>query len=331
MAEFKWAVVIGRFQPLHNAHVKIIQHALKVAEHVIIIIGSHRATQTVKNPFTSKECEQMIAAQFSNDLGRISFCMVRDHLYNDNLWIVDVQLAVNTITKGDTDICIVGHNSDDSSWYLASFPHWKQKLIGSQGNYHATDVRRALFEGESYSNIVPTATAAFLEDFKRRDEYRSLLDEYKFLKKYKADWESAPYPPTFVTCDAVVVKSGHILLVKRRVMPGKGLYALAGGFVNQRETIAQATIREVHEEVGLWLPPESLKETRVFDHPDRSLRGRTITHATLFDLGIGLLPPLKGGDDAESAHWVTLNDVFQNEDKFFEDHVSIIETLVYRQ
>jgi bifunctional NMN adenylyltransferase/nudix hydrolase len=99
----------------------------------------------------------------------------------------------------------------------------------------------------------------------------------------------------FVTADAVVVQSGHILLVERGRAPGKGLLALPGGFVNPEERIRDAAIRELREETSIsdgkgQIPPAMLASfiedarTRVFDAPNRSLRGRIITHAFLFRL-----------------------------------------------
>ena len=67
-------------------------------------------------------------------------------------------------------------------------------------------------------------------------------------------------------------------------------------------------------------------------HPDRSLRGRTITHAFLIELdgGTGELARVKGSDDARKAKWFTLAEVEQMEEVLFEDHKHIISTLVAR-
>jgi len=70
----------------------------------------------------------------------------------------------------------------------------------------------------------------------------------------------------------------------------------------------------------------SIKEWHAFDHPDRSFRGRTITHAAFIDLGSGPLPRVKGADDAEKAFWVKLSELDGKE--MFEDHIDIIRYFV---
>lgn len=67
----------------------------------------------------------------------------------------------------------------------------------------------------------------------------------------------------------------------------------------------------------------SLKDRQVFDHPTRSLRGRTITHACLFNFPTGELPRVKGSDDADKARWVPLNEFAQMRSVMFEDHFDI--------
>jgi bifunctional NMN adenylyltransferase/nudix hydrolase len=79
------------------------------------------------------------------------------------------------------------------------------------------------------------------------------------IEKYKESWKAAPFPPTFVTVDAVVVQSGHVLLVKRKAMPGAGLWALPGGFLNQEETLLDGAIRELKEETKIKVPVPVLK------------------------------------------------------------------------
>ena len=53
-------VYIGRFQPLHNAHVEIIRRAKSLADNLVIIIGSANQPRTYKNPFTTEERVAMI-------------------------------------------------------------------------------------------------------------------------------------------------------------------------------------------------------------------------------------------------------------------------------
>ena len=64
----------------------------------------------------------------------------------------------------------------------------------------------------------------FLE--KLREEWAELVEE-------QAKWATAPYPPVFVTVDAVVRIAQQVLLIRRGHSPGKGLLALPGGFIEQ--------------------------------------------------------------------------------------------------
>jgi ADP-ribose pyrophosphatase YjhB (NUDIX family) len=165
-------------------------------------------------------------------------------------------------------------------------------------------------------------------------EPRSLYatrEEFEFIERYKTPYKALPYPPVFVTVDAVVVQSGHVLLVERRARPGKGLMALPGGFIGADEKIEDAVIRELREETRLKVPDPvlrgSLIESRVFDDPHRSARGRTITHAFYFRLKDAIdLPNVKGGDDAKSAQWYPIGEL--QRELFFEDHYSIITKMI---
>jgi bifunctional NMN adenylyltransferase/nudix hydrolase len=161
--------------------------------------------------------------------------------------------------------------------------------------------------------------------------FETLRAEYRMVQKYKEAWKAAPFPPTFMTVDAVVVQSGHILLVKRGDMPGKGLWALPGGFLNQEETMLDGAIRELKEETKIKVPVPvlkgSIKDSKTFDHPNRSSRGRTITTAFYIDLGFGEeLPKVKGSDDAQDARWVPFNEV--DREQMFEDHFAILDNFI---
>ena len=144
---------------------------------------------------------------------------------------------------------------------------------------------------------------------------------------------SSPFPPVFVTADAVVTCSGHVLVVTRGGNPGKGLLALPGGFVRSNERIKDAAVRELKEETRIKVDKPVLKraivDSEVFDYPARSERGRTVTHAFHIKLE-GKLPEVKltGADDAVKCQWMPFVEVMRRADEFFEDHIHIVNNFI---
>lgn len=329
MKNYKYCVFIAKFAMCHNGHQLILKESLKISEKLIVVIGSSNTARTIKNPWTACERRDMILSLFSQEeQEKIIFIDMRDYLYNENIWTLTLQQKINEITDYNEDVALASFK-DDSSLYLKSFPQYSHVEFEYNDKNHSSHLRDKYFSYDSsYFKYVPQNIRTYLEQFQKTEYFSSLKEEFDFIQKYKADWSEAPYPPIFVTVDNVVLKSGHILLVKRKFNPGKGLYALPGGFLNQKEKIQDASLRELKEETKISIHLSELKKAlngyHVYDDPNRSSRGRTITHAFLIDLGVGQLPKIMGDDDAFSAHWMPLNEVFLNEDKFFEDHFHII-------
>lgn len=355
--KYKVGVYIGRFQPVHLGHLKTIEVMLKMCENIIISIGSANRPKTIENPWHETHREKMIKEAileymketpepgFHNFppktcLDRVKFQYTNDYMYNDNKWAAETY--TNALLNGatsDKTTCLFGHFKDDSSYYLNMYPQWSLHTVMNYKNINATDIRDDFFNTKLlsiesldkmvYSTVKEVRTFVEVE-LALKD---NLFDEYNYRLGYKSAWKTAPYAPTFTTVDALVIKSGHVLLVERGRNPGKGLYALPGGFLNPGEYIKNGIIRELKEETKLKVSKEELEMRRdanpitVFDHPKRSKRGRTITHVGLIDLGNGPLPEVKADDDAANAVWVPLSMVHKMSHKMFEDHFDIIVSL----
>lgn len=332
------SVLIGRFQPFHRAHLHLVESALKRADRQLILLGSHRCAPDTRNPWSSEERQAMILSALPAELqGRIAFIPLRDYLYSDNLWLAEVQQKVLDATQEDDRILLVGHQKDRSSYYLDLFPQWDRQEIAAPEDIHCSAIREAYFKGaepSEWAQHLPEGVQAFLLNYRNSERYRWLAQEAAYIAEYRKLWSVAPYPPTFVTTDAVVVQSGHVLVVRRRVHPGKGLIALPGGYLNQQEQVVDGMLRELREETGLKVPRPvlegSITARQVFDAPDRSQRGRVITHAFLIQLKAGPLPAVRGGDDSEKAFWISLADLYANEESVFEDHLQIIQHFICR-
>jgi bifunctional NMN adenylyltransferase/nudix hydrolase len=158
----------------------------------------------------------------------------------------------------------------------------------------------------------------------------------RWSEEFCAKWSGTPYPPTFVTADAVVIHRGKILLIRRAGMPDRGRLALPGGYVEHFEPIQNAAIGELIEEArpaserGSY-SQEVLRDCitgrYVFDDPNRSARGRVITTAYVFELPDGDEVTVTAGDDAGSASWHAIDNLDPAE--FFEDHYRIIKEMTF--
>lgn len=335
-----YVAYVGRFEPFHLGHLSVLTRALELGRRVIVLIGSADAPRSAKNPWTFEERAVMIRAALGEAAGRVIIRPLIDHLYNETAWVAEVQDQVDGAIADDgadpaaSSVALIGHQKDASSYYLHAFPQWTLVDVDQRAMLSATELRAHLFAGDEgaarlVEGNVPPAVFGMLQAFRKTEGFRRVAEEFEHIQAYRKAWEAAPYPPTFVTADAVVVHSGHVLLVRRKSQPGRGLWALPGGFVDQDETVLDAALRELREETRLKLPAPvlrgSVKGSAVFDHPTRSLRGRTITHAFHFEFLSGPLPAVRGGDDAARARWIPVGEARRMRGALFEDHYFILE------
>lgn len=347
--KFDLLVFIGRFQPFHLEHKRIIDVALEKSKYVLVLVGSSGKARTVRNPFTFDERSHMIKSAYGMDVQhRVLINPLYDKMYNDSAWIKQVQEIVQHTAIGavndfgftnagfkDAKVGLIGASKDQSSYYLKMFPQFDSVAVPIEFDVNATEIREDFLEGINRQEVedeLPDSVVDFLyggvtPGFIDFPEYKQLREELLFVRNYKKQWQAAPYPVKHATVDAVVEQSGHVLLVKRRSEPGKGLWALPGGHLNEYERQLDGAIRELREETKIKVPEAVLRGSVVaqhtFDDPYRSTIGRVITQAYHIKLADDVtLPKVKGSDDAEKAKWVPINEL--REEDFFDDHYHIV-------
>jgi bifunctional NMN adenylyltransferase/nudix hydrolase len=272
----------------------------------------------------------------------------------------------------DYRVILNGSDKDDTTYYLSKFPQWGKNVKDVRGEaINSTDVRESLFLGNDYwKDCVYPPVKEYIDQWFSSDAGQRILEEYLFTLKYKKGLPPAndedvakvafavldglnisqddttfntvfdiiksecmyPYPIVYQTVDNVVFYKGNVLLIRRKHAPGKGLWALPGGFIESKEFLIDSSIRECEEETELVIKPEWHKWTHTFDSPSRSLRRRTITTAFSW-----VVPErfdevrVMAADDADKAKWFPLNKVLEEmSDKLFEDHHDIISYMVNR-
>lgn len=334
----KLGIVIGRFQPFDMNHQKLIEHALGINDQVLILLGSSVKPRNALNPFTIDDRERMISKSIGST--NIYFDYLIDYLYNGNRWLTEVQSAIlNHMDIYDEafEVTLYGNNNMAATGYIDQFPQWKYEYVDA-GKYptfgplgFTSEKLEKLFVGDSrWKEDLSSATIKFISNWIYSDEGRRIFNEFEYLQTYRRNTQTGRYETVFHTVDAVTLYKGNILLVERRSQPGRGLWALPGGFLNPREHLFDGVIRELEEETTFRVNPAWLSDQHTFDHPYRSLRGRTITQAYRFDVpDYKDIPVVIGKDDAKRAQWFPLAEVLDDmATSLFEDHYDIISHFV---
>ena len=265
------------------------------------------------------------------------YIYLSDRPYAETIWLSDLQYKVAQATgfAEDSDIALVACKTDSSSAYLDEIVQWEALRFNLSVPVHATQIREKYFTYDvGYKEFLAPAVVDHLEAFRKTDDFKTLKDEFDFISDYKAEWVGAPHIPVFVCTDVVCIRSGHVLLVRRKHSPGKGLWAFPGGFLGQNELVIDSAIRELKEETSIALTKSELKkaitESRVFDSVGRSLRGRTISHAYCINLGSGKLDRIRANDDAIDTRWFPVDEALSMEEEMFEDHHAILQFFINR-
>lgn len=344
------AVVCGRFAPPLADEVALVRGALRHAARVIVIADGDRQARTLRHPFTVDERRAMLEAALGpRDAARVVVLGVREFLYAESRWIAAVQAAVAdaigataTSSRRRQRIGIVVPRRRGDAAGDARFPQWQALPLDGTPPGSRAATRSAvhdLFFGATgpltrgarakLADRVPGGALAWLAAFRATPGFDRLAADHAHIRGYRAKFATLEFPPVFTTVDAVLVHSGHLLLIERGGDHGAGLWALPGGFLDQNERIVDACVRELREETRLALDDATLRGAlrgrAVFDAPERSLRGRTITHAFHFEVASGPLPAIRGADDAKRARWVPLAEVRTMEPRMFDDHFQVIE------
>ncbi len=311
----KSGIFIGRFQPVHQGHIHALGIAASQVDKLYILVGSANQCRSIRNPWTFQERSQMLRTKLRGaNINNIEIVPLNDYRYSNTQWMSDVRATAEHFDMGKP--VLFGHMKEGND-YLTWFPDWQFKSIEAQYNINATAIRDRMFAIEDPD--MPVTVRADREFYDK---------EAKLFANY-------PFPETlnFNCSDAILECQGHVLLIQRKFAPGRGAWALPGGFRNQRETFLDCAIRELKEETNVRVPEKVLRgsivKTELFDDPSRSFGIPRNTMAVYMRISPNpdfSLPRANGADDAALCKWIPLVDAL-NTIEMYDDHKDILSKM----
>lgn len=323
MKPYKMAVIIGRFQPFHNGHKKLIEHAYTLADSVLVLIGSHNLAPSIQNPLYAVTRAESVRLLFPAAIIRYL-----DDEFCDKEWLQNLHAAIRQEYPHEDfreRVCLVGSVKDDKQTNaIGAALGLRSEFVGIDDiTVNGTNIREHLFDF-GFDDIdtlqIPELTWRLLV----MCWPAHLKAEWEYVREYKHQHEGKGYPPIYCTADVILhlELTDEVIVIVRKNQPGEGLLALPGGFVEQQESFQQCAERELMEEIGIEMIPD-LHGFCIADNPKRDPRARIISHV-FFATNLRNIR-LQAGDDASDYKIVSRNFVKENMHRFFLDHGLILQ------
>jgi bifunctional NMN adenylyltransferase/nudix hydrolase len=300
-----------------------LKKAFEVAERVLVFVGSANLPRTLKNPFTFYERSNLIDHILQVTEETYTIYPLNDYILDNKRW----KDQITTIVGDETSVVVIGGSKGE--WYYDLFPEYDVMLPNTILPINATDIRNSFYESTTFPdlNVVPVSTLNFMADFAIQSSwYGYLVEWYNKVNKLRGEFGKGP----FLTCDNVITHRDRVLLVKRKNQPGKGLWAIPGGYFDATDnSLSFGCHRELDEETSINLSYEQFEEFkqgfRIFDSKARSHKTRIVTYSSYVAIPSELDITVSAGDDAGEAKFFLLSDVKNMKSKTYDDHYDQIE------
>ena len=148
------SLVVGRFQPVHLGHLKMIEYVAKDSEHLVIGLGSSNQKLSADNPFTAKEREEMFLGSLKG--GKKYELVAIPDFGDDEKWIEWI--------KENIEFDVFWTNSPNERRIFEEAGCRVNHIpLFDRDEYSATEVRRRMLEGGDWRKLVPDGTKAVID------------------------------------------------------------------------------------------------------------------------------------------------------------------------
>jgi len=150
---------IGRFQPFHKGHLKVVANLLNKVEELIILVGSSQYSHTINNPFTTGERITMIRLalnEASIEPNRYIIVAAPD-VEMHSIW-------VSHIISYSPNFQIIFSN-EPLTRYLFTEAGFEVKFISfyKRAMLSATEIRKRMLSGGDWEELVPKSIVQFIK------------------------------------------------------------------------------------------------------------------------------------------------------------------------
>ena len=152
------ALVVGRFQPIHLGHIRLLRAIRPRFESFVLGIGSAQYSHTLENPFTAGERVEMAVESLLEE-GFTGFYVVPIEDINEHgRWVAHVESLVPRFSTAVTNNPLTARLFEERGYDVVRTPLYDRK------KYSGTVIRRRILAGRPWRHLVPGAAARVIDE-----------------------------------------------------------------------------------------------------------------------------------------------------------------------
>ena len=165
------ALFIGRFQPFHKGHLKVVQKVLKDFDGIIIGIGSSQYSHAVDNPFSGEERKKMIKESLKEiGIKNYEVVMIPD-INNPPKWVDHVLDIVS-----DFDVVVSNNSFTQELFRKKGFEVITTELFDKE-KFSGKQIRKLIAVGKKWEEFVPKSVSIIIREINGVKRIKELFEE----------------------------------------------------------------------------------------------------------------------------------------------------------
>lgn len=162
-------LLIGRFQPFHDGHERLVERIATEVDEVVVGIGSADASHSVRNPFTAGERLVMISNVLA-DKDVPSYVVPIEDLNRNAVWVAHSESMCPPFDVVYSNNPLIVRLFGEAGYEVRDSPMFdRDELQGST-------IRERILAGESWRQFVPDAVVDAIEEIDGVQRLRDVGD-----------------------------------------------------------------------------------------------------------------------------------------------------------
>ena len=163
----KKGLILGRFQPFHFGHLKLIEEIVNENVLPLICIGSAQYSHTVDNPFTVKERKEMIRAVLQSLNCEYEIFEIPD-INNYDLYVSHLETFVPGFDQIYSGNPIVQRLFDEAGYKVVKLQMFNREV------WEGSAIRLAMREGGDWESAVPNQIVEIIQHIAGTERLKTL-------------------------------------------------------------------------------------------------------------------------------------------------------------